>query len=225
MAFIERDVPWVGRLQIGRKVFVVDDPETSPHQFATEPFALLRSIHTEPRKVPVRKSWVSSVHLRENGEEVLMLLGRHAVGYHCDHCITIWFHVGRKPQRNTGKLAKSPDGVRRERISAKRHQECREIVQVSVRFGIHPADDWISCERRHEDIECPLPFGIPHPSEYRRDRDLLVARLSHRTLTYPRICVPAGSTMTSGPTTAPTRRSKTSTSSAAPSGVGAGRYA
>ena len=63
---VERDVPPVRRLQIGRQPFAIEPRKRIPHQRVAVAPALMGWIHSDERQVPVRLFRVVRRHLLEN---------------------------------------------------------------------------------------------------------------------------------------------------------------
>src|SRR4051794_34712103 len=129
-------------------------------------------------------------------------------------------YVESVPSGNVGALNCAVE-VGRQAAGAK----ALRLILTHLMPGTDPEASRIGAARAyHDEIEVATAglvvdltaWDLPAPSR--------VGRLGSPT-PYPRIRSPRGSTRTSGPTTAPTRPSKTSMSSPSPSGVEAGRYA
>jgi hypothetical protein len=137
-------------LQVGGQMAPVDLDEARPHQLTAEPAALQGTVHAEPRKVPVWISRVGRLHLTEDGEQVVMLVGRDGIGEHGGDGIAVYLSARGQPHRDGRVLAESVDGLRIERPPAEGGKESWEALQILVRVRVQPALDRISCERHNE---------------------------------------------------------------------------
>src|SRR5215203_4578939 len=120
MTFVEGDIPRVGRLEVGRHLVAVDELEAVPQQLAAEALALLCTVDTEPRQVPMRERRVGGIPLFEQREEIDPLFGGETLPDLREDGLAVGLHVRREPQGHGIELTETPYRLGRERLATER---------------------------------------------------------------------------------------------------------
>ena len=163
--------------------------EAVPHQLSPQTLPLESVVDAKPREIPVRKQRMGFAHAIDNREDVLMLLGRDALGEGSNDGIAVRLLAWRQPESHGGERAQTPRRFVDERFSAESRKERREMRLVLQRFRKEPrmTGSYVNAETRVSNAR-PTPSSAtgeidtaPTPSSVRPSLRPGKARRATRT--------------------------------------------
>src|SRR5215213_5563968 len=114
------------------------------------------------------------IHLLEDRERVVVLLGRDGLPKHAEDLVCVRLCAWPEPHRDSGEIAKAPDGPLGKCLAPECRDEIGEVRQIPLRLRIEPPLDRIVGECRNERRNRPGPVALLNQRDSRGAHSLML---------------------------------------------------